>query len=88
MGILRGSRFLILAAFLLIFAGVILVSLGSTSGAQRVGGGCVFWPFPLIISCGFGSNSTPLLIFGILAAGFLIATLFFWYQAFRKKSPE
>lgn len=84
------TRFLFPAAVLLILVGVVLVLLGSTTGASGVEG-CVFWPFPLIISCSTGSNTIPLLAFGILAAGFLTLQAILWYRALcgsRGESPE
>ncbi len=65
------------AAIIVIFAGIILVILGlSTGGGSQ---GCFIWPFPLIIACGFGSGGNIgfyLFLFGLLA----IAPLLFWWS--------
>ena len=66
----RHSATLLLVAVLLIFSGFALLIFG-LSGIGSTGG-CVLWPLPLIVACGFGSGSglAPALIlvsFGGLA---------------------
>jgi len=65
------------AATIIIFAGIILVILGLSTGGGT--GGCFVWPFPLIIGCGFGSGGNIgfyLFLFGLLA----FAPLLFWWS--------
>ena len=40
----------------------------ANSPTSRTGGGCFFWPFPVIILCGAGSSGTvyPLIIAGLV----------------------
>ena len=83
----RVPGFVFRIAVLLIVGGVALVFLGSSTGTAG-GNACVFWPFPLIISCGSGSETIPLLAFGIVAAGFMIATVFLWLRAWSHPPAE
>ena len=76
---MRVSFFLTLA-FVLILMGFALVLTGSS--ISGLGGGCFFWPFPVIIACGAGNGGTPyaLIIVGLVAVVLMSFLSFVWMR--------
>ena len=75
--------FLVGVGFFLI--GFLLVFLGSAGPASS--GGCLFWPFPIIVACSLGTGGGSFLLIGLLATFLtsLILLLGWWT---RKPMPE
>ncbi len=70
-----GMLFPVAIAMILVgFAFVALGSSFSSSGSS----GCVFWPIPFIVGCGFGSGNSNILLPFVFLAVFALATFFFW----------
>ncbi len=63
--------FLVGIGFFLI--GFLLVFLGSAGPISS--GGCLFWPFPVIVVCGLGTGGGPFLLIGVFAAVLISLTV-------------
>lgn len=73
----RTSPLLPMLAFMIVFAGVGLIILGSLTGNSSSGSSssCFFWPIPPIIACGFGSSPGSGLVFPLL--GLVVVIILF-----------
>src|SRR5438034_6340805 len=76
MGPERTRPLLLAVAFGLILVGSVLVLSGSIVSGSA--GGCFFWPFPVILVCGAGSDGAPYISIIVGLAGvWLISCLSF-----------
>jgi len=80
MGPERTRPLLLAVAFGLILVGSVLVLSGSIMSGSA--GGCFFWPFPVILVCGAGSDGAPYIsIIVALVVVVLISSLsFLWMR--------
>ena len=77
---------LIRAPYLLaVGLGLVLLGLSlviANSATSGTGGGCFFWPFPVIVVCGAGSSGTvyPLMIVGLVVSVLISFMSFVWMR--------
>lgn len=67
-GTRRTSPLLPALGFMIVFAGIVLIILGSLTSNSSSGSSsaCSFWPIPPIIACGFSSSTGSGLVFPLL----------------------